>query len=84
MPIFVCSRSREVLFDDEVRRLQISSAEEVLQILHNPIAQHSNSILDQLGFSSYKCCPSMIAASTVLYAEKLQKKNHGLDSNFAP
>ncbi|XP_020089729.1 probable lipid-A-disaccharide synthase, mitochondrial isoform X2 [Ananas comosus] len=74
---------REVLFNDEVRRLQISSAEEVLQILHNPIAQRSNSILDQLGFSSYKCCPSMIAASTVLYAEKLQK-SHGLDSNFAP
>nr|CAD1827668.1 unnamed protein product [Ananas comosus var. bracteatus] len=74
---------REVLFDDEVRRLQISSAEEVLQILHNPIAQRSNSILDQFGFSSYKCCPSMIAASTVLYAEKLQK-SHGLDSNFAP
>ncbi|XP_073011242.1 probable lipid-A-disaccharide synthase, mitochondrial isoform X1 [Typha latifolia] len=61
---------REVLFNNEVRQLQASAKEKVLQILYHPIKKQRNSDLEKFGFSPNIRCPSMVAASTVLYAGK--------------
>jgi lipid-A-disaccharide synthase len=63
----------EVIFDDEVRQLQVGSAERVLQVLYKPIKQRGNLFAEELGDSSFSpnvYSPSMIAALTVLYIDK--------------
>jgi lipid-A-disaccharide synthase len=63
----------EVIFNEEVRQLQIGSAERVLQVLYEPIKRRGNLFAEEVGDSSLSTnvySPSMIAALTVLYMDK--------------
>lgn len=69
----LAAKLSEVIFDDEVRQLQVGSAERVLQVLYEPIEQRGNLFAEELGGSSLSpnaYSPSMIAALTVLYIDK--------------
>uniref|UniRef100_A0A0D9V5Q4 lipid-A-disaccharide synthase n=1 Tax=Leersia perrieri TaxID=77586 RepID=A0A0D9V5Q4_9ORYZ len=70
---------REVICNDEVRKLQVESADQLLEMLYEPMKQrgclfqkelHNSSLLSNI-FS-----PSMIAALTVLYTDKHQHALH--------
>ncbi|KAM0861732.1 hypothetical protein ACQ4PT_045696 [Festuca glaucescens] len=72
----LAAKLSEVIFDDEVRQLQVGSAERVLQVLYEPMEQQGNLFAEELGGSSLSpnvYSPSMIAALTVLYMDKNQQ-----------
>uniref|UniRef100_A0A0D9V5Q6 lipid-A-disaccharide synthase n=1 Tax=Leersia perrieri TaxID=77586 RepID=A0A0D9V5Q6_9ORYZ len=75
----LASKLSEVICNDEVRKLQVESADQLLEMLYEPMKQrgclfqkelHNSSLLSNI-FS-----PSMIAALTVLYTDKHQHALH--------
>ncbi|KAL6614510.1 hypothetical protein ACP70R_036780 [Stipagrostis hirtigluma subsp. patula] len=66
----------EVISDDKVRQVQVETADQVLQVLYEPINRRGNLFVEELGDSSLSSnvySPSTIAALTVLYTDKHQQ-----------
>ncbi|KAM3332510.1 hypothetical protein ACQJBY_027974 [Aegilops geniculata] len=75
----LAAKLSEVIFNDEVRQLQVGSAERMLQVLYEPIKRRGNLFAEELGdsgLSSDVYSPSTIAALTVLYTDKHQRLVH--------
>ncbi|KAL6845559.1 hypothetical protein ACP4OV_025054 [Aristida adscensionis] len=72
----LAAKLREVISNDDVRQLQVESSDQVLQVLHEPIKQRGNLLVEDLGVSSLSSndySPSMIAALTVLYTDRVHQ-----------
>ncbi|XP_044357831.1 probable lipid-A-disaccharide synthase, mitochondrial isoform X3 [Triticum aestivum] len=75
----LAAKLSEVIFNDEVRQLQVGSAERMLQVLYEPIKRQGNLFAEELGdsgLSSDVYSPSTIAALTVLYTDKHRRMVH--------
>lgn len=75
----LAAKLSEVIFNDEVRQLQVESAERMLQVLYEPIKQRGNLFAEELGDSSLSSdvhSPSTIAALTVLYTDRNRRIVH--------
>ncbi|VAH79753.1 unnamed protein product [Triticum turgidum subsp. durum] len=75
----LAAKLSEVIFNDEVRQLQVGSAERMLQVLYEPIKRQGNLFAEELGdsgLSSDVYSPSTIAALTVLYTDKNRRMVH--------
>jgi lipid-A-disaccharide synthase len=66
----------EVISNDEARQMQFESADQVFQVLYEPIKKQGTLFVEKLGLSSNVLSPSMIAALTVLYTDKHQNTVH--------
>ncbi|VAH63991.1 unnamed protein product [Triticum turgidum subsp. durum] len=74
----LAAKLSEVIFNDEVRQLQVGSAERMLQVLYEPIKRRGNLFAEELGdlgLSSDVYSPGTIAALTVLYMDKNRHRN---------
>lgn len=75
----LAAKLSEVIFNDEVRQLQVESADQVLRVLYEPIKQRGNLFAAEAGNSSLSSnvySPSTIAALTVLYMDKHPRMVH--------
>jgi lipid-A-disaccharide synthase len=69
----------EVICNDEARQLQVESAEQLLEMLYEPIKQRGGLFQEELHNSSLPSniySPSTIAALTVLYTDNHQQAVH--------
>ncbi|URE22238.1 Lipid-A-disaccharide [Musa troglodytarum] len=60
----------KVVLDNNIQEKQTSAAEKVLQLLCPPREDTYRLLLEKLGYTGAVCYPSMIAASSILFAEK--------------
>ncbi|CAD5167788.1 unnamed protein product [Musa acuminata subsp. malaccensis] len=60
----------KVVLDNNIQEKQTSAAEKVLQLLCPPSEDTYRLLLEKLGYTGAVCYPSMIAASSILFAEK--------------
>uniref|UniRef100_A0A0E0JNS5 lipid-A-disaccharide synthase n=1 Tax=Oryza punctata TaxID=4537 RepID=A0A0E0JNS5_ORYPU len=72
----LAAKLSEAIFNDEARQLQVESADQLLEMLYDPIKQRADLFQGELRNSSLPSniySPSTIAALTVLYTDKHQQ-----------
>uniref|UniRef100_A0A0D9YF18 lipid-A-disaccharide synthase n=1 Tax=Oryza glumipatula TaxID=40148 RepID=A0A0D9YF18_9ORYZ len=75
----LAAKLSEVICNDEARQLQVESAEQLLEMLYEPIKQRGGLFQEELHNSSLPSniySPSTIAALTVLYTDNHQQAVH--------